>query len=62
MGVNYKTSEHRYAAFKKAQQRRRLLKKTWEDNIRRVTASIIEKLKGVSNVEVPEKDPKLAVQ
>ena len=62
MGVNYKTSEARYAAFQKAEKRRRLLKKTWKENIRKISKEIIHKLSAMSDMNIPGKDAKLEAQ
>jgi len=56
MGVKYATAEQRYAAFKKATARRRLMKKQMEENIRTVTKDIIAKLANVSEKPVPQRD------
>merc|ERR1719204_1459240 len=62
LGVNYATSEQRYAAFKKAQDRRRLMKKNWEENVRKMTGKIINQLSAIADTPLPEKDPALAQQ
>eukprot|EP00492_Amphilonche_elongata_P002328 TRINITY_DN258_c0_g1_i1.p2 TRINITY_DN258_c0_g1~~TRINITY_DN258_c0_g1_i1.p2 ORF type:complete len:121 (+),score=29.38 TRINITY_DN258_c0_g1_i1:430-792(+) len=62
LGVNYATSEQKYAAFKKAQDRRRLLKKTWDENVRTLTTSIINQLSAISDTPIPEKDAALEAQ
>merc|ERR1712007_5837 len=56
------TSEARYAAFQKAEKRRRLLKKTWEENIRKMSKEIIHKLAEMSDMEIPQKDPVMEQQ
>ena len=57
MGVQYDSSASQYEAFQKSQNRRRLMKKQWEENIAAITVQIIEKLSSLSKVTIPEKDP-----
>ena len=57
MGVNYATSEERYAAFKKKAQKRRLMKKEMELRQEELTEKIIGTLAHFAGVAVPERDP-----
>jgi hypothetical protein len=57
MGVNLQNVNGQYDRFKATEQRRRLLKKTWEENIATISKSIIEKLCAISHVQPPQKDP-----
>ena len=56
LGVNYKTSEQRYKAFQNSQKRRRLLKKKWDENVRKVTREVIEKLSAISDTPLAARD------
>jgi hypothetical protein len=57
MGVQYDDRVDQFEAFRKSQDRRRLMKKTWEENIATISKSIIEKLCAISHVQPPQKDP-----
>merc|ERR1712238_44134 len=57
MGVQYSDAQSEFESFKKTSDRRRLLKKTWEENLRNLSKELIAKLSTISSVEVPQKDP-----
>ena len=57
MGVQLNNLDGQYDRFKATEQRRRLLKKKWEENIGHLTKKIITKLSIVTSTPVPEKNP-----
>merc|ERR1712156_1231533 len=57
MGVQLNNLDGQYDRFKATEQRRRLLKKKWEENIGALTKKIITKLSIVTSTPVPEKNP-----
>ena len=62
MGVQYSDAQSQYEAFKKTAARRRLMKKTYEENVRKFSREIIEKLTAVTDVTPPQRDPKMEAQ
>jgi len=60
MGVDYDNTEKRYAAYKAEAMKRRMMKKKYEEDLSRMTKSIIETLAMVSEKEIPQKDPEQA--
>ena len=60
MGVQLNNLDGQYDRFKATEQRRRLLKKTWEDNIEKLTKKIIKKLSIVTQTSIAEKNPEKA--
>ena len=56
MGVQLNNMDGQYESFKAQASRRRLMKKTYEENVAKTTKEIITKLSMFSKTEVPEKD------
>jgi Ca2+-binding EF-hand superfamily protein len=56
MGVNLANQHGEFDAFKAAAQRRRLMKKTYEENVMKLTKEIIEKLAMMSKREIPRQN------
>jgi Ca2+-binding EF-hand superfamily protein len=58
MGVKYSDSQSQYEAFKKTANRRRVMKKQYEENLRNISKDLIETLSTISGKEVAKKDPR----
>merc|ERR1712079_225687 len=58
MGVELQSKESMYEAFKATERRRRMMKREWDTRVSELTKDIISKLAGISNLEIPAKDPK----
>ena len=56
LGVNYATSEEKYAAFKKKAQRRRLLAKQTQERTEEMVKTITSQLADFAGVTLPEKN------
>ena len=56
IGVVFDDRANSVEAFKKAQRRRRLMKRQYEENVSKATKSIISKLAMLSDKPVPVKD------
>ena len=57
MGVKLESKESLYEAFKATEERRRLMKREWENKVGSLTKEIIAKLSSISSVDVPTQDP-----
>jgi Ca2+-binding EF-hand superfamily protein len=56
MGVHFDESQKAYDAYKRKAQRRRILKKTMEQNVAKVTKNIIEKLSMMADTPLPQQN------
>lgn len=57
LGVNLQNMNGQFDAFKSSIQRRRLMKKQYEEDLEKMTTTIIGKLCVLLKTEVPGKDP-----
>eukprot|EP00494_Astrolonche_serrata_P005414 UN05430 len=57
MGVQWNNQDKNFASFKSTIQRRRLMKKQYEENMLKNTKAIIGKLARLSKREVPRENP-----